>query len=147
VIGQTTTTYFQSLSSTSDDFTTLIASEWVATERLNANTNHTFASWPEFFGPQAAFGDEFTTTQRYNLANTLFDEAAVGDVNGGFVVYGYGNNSAPASAEPPYAAEDIIIVSSSSIFYRRATLREPSTNLASSFLTAYATQPVPSSWK
>ncbi|KAN0113262.1 hypothetical protein V8E51_006213 [Hyaloscypha variabilis] len=111
VIGQTTTTYFQSLSSTSGDFTTLIASEWVATERLNANTNRTFASWPEFFGPQAANGDEFTTTQRYNLANTLFDEAAVGDVNGGFVVYGYGNNSAPASAEPPYAAEDIIILS------------------------------------
>ncbi len=119
VIGQTTTTYFQTLSSTSDDFTTLIASEWVATERINANTNRTFASWAEFFGPQEYNGDEFTTTQRYNLSNTLFDEAAVGDLVDGFVVYGYGNNSAPANAAPPYAAEDIIIVSIySPIFYR-----------------------------
>jgi hypothetical protein len=58
VIGQTTTTDFQSLSSTSNDFITLIASEWVATERINANTNQTFASWAEFFGPQEDNGDE-----------------------------------------------------------------------------------------
>jgi hypothetical protein len=148
VIGQTTTTYFQSLSSTSNDFITLIASEWVATERINANTNQTFASWAEFFGPQEDNGDEFTTTQRYNLSNTLFDEAAVGDLNGGFVVYGYGNNSAPANAEPPYAAEDIIIVSSfRRILSHLDILKVPSTNIAPSFLTAYATLPVLFSWK
>ncbi|KAE8446731.1 hypothetical protein EG329_011636 [Mollisiaceae sp. DMI_Dod_QoI] len=111
VIGQTTTTYFQSLNSTSDGFIDLISSEWVATERIDANTSRTFDSWAEFFGPQEYNGDKFTTTQRYNLSNELFVEAAVGDIVDGFVVYGYGNNTAPPNAAPPYAAEDIIILS------------------------------------
>lgn len=112
VIGQTTTTYFQNISSSSEDFTTLIASEWVATERIDANTNRTFTSWAEFFGPQEYNGDEFTTTQRYNLSNTLFSDAAVGDLNDTFVVYDYGNNPMPAA--PPYTADNIIIVSNCS---------------------------------
>lgn len=46
----------------------LAADEWVATSRINAETNETFASWEEFFGPQAAGGDEFTAVVSAPLA-------------------------------------------------------------------------------
>jgi hypothetical protein len=62
VMGDTITTYFNGLDTTSEDYYILAANEWVATDRLNANTGKNFTSWAEFFGPVSEDGDEFTTT-------------------------------------------------------------------------------------
>ncbi|KAI9773497.1 MAG: hypothetical protein M1839_002079 [Geoglossum umbratile] len=110
VMGQTETDFWNSLSTTDDDYLVLAANEWVASDRLNANTGQNFTSWPEFFGPHSFDGDSFTTTQRYNLSSSVFDEAATeGDAP--FAVFGFGANPAPPNAAPPYAADDIIILS------------------------------------
>jgi hypothetical protein len=61
VLGQTITDYFDSLSTTDDDYYALVGDEWVATDLINANTNQNFTSWPEFFGPHLYNGDNFTT--------------------------------------------------------------------------------------
>lgn len=111
VMGNTMTNYWNNLNDTDDNYYILAANEWVATDRLNANTNQNFTTWAEFFGPHLYDGDNFTTTQRYNLSSYIFDEAAVDDVDINFAVYGYDANPAPASATPPYAAEDIILLS------------------------------------
>ncbi|KAF4637196.1 hypothetical protein G7Y89_g886 [Cudoniella acicularis] len=106
-MGQVVTSFFEN-NNDSDD--TLVTNEWVSTVRLNAATNDTFASWPEFFGPNTFDGDEFTNIQRYDLANTEFDTEAVGNPDTEFTVFGYGSNPAPSNAAPAYPAEDIIIL-------------------------------------
>jgi hypothetical protein len=112
VLGQTLTLAFTNLTSTNDTYFQLVDSEWVATTRINANTNHTFASWPEFFGPSQDNGDYFTTTQRYDLNNDNFVASAFGDdSDGNFTVFGYSSQSAASKIAPPYAAENIIMVS------------------------------------
>jgi hypothetical protein len=113
VMGETMTDHWNSLNNADDDYLDLAANEWVATDRLNANTDQNFSSWAEFFGPHLYDGDDFTTTQRYNLTSFIFDVAAVDDEDEdiSFAVYGYGANPAPPNAAPPYAAEDIIILS------------------------------------
>ncbi|KAH0534195.1 hypothetical protein FGG08_007206 [Glutinoglossum americanum] len=111
VMGETMTNYWNSLNGTDDGYYILADSEWVATDRLNANTGQNFTSWAEFFGPHSYDGDTFTTTQRYNLSSFTFDVAATGSEGVAFAVYGYGANPAPPNAAPPYAAEDIIILS------------------------------------
>lgn len=110
VMGETLTTYFQTLNDTQDDFFTLVSSEWVAVDRINADTNGNFDSWPEFFGPHAQYGDEFSTVQRYNISDSTFVEAAVGFPNTDFAVFGSSSDPAPDN-NPPFAAKDIIIVS------------------------------------
>jgi Peptidase family S41 len=113
VMGSTITEYFGLFDSTDQMYEDLITNEWVATSRINADTNELFASWAEAFGPPLFFdGDNFTTTQRYDLTDTSFDSVAVDASNDTFTVFGYGSNAAPADAAPPYAAEDIIMVSS-----------------------------------
>lgn len=62
VMGKAMTDYFESISSDDYDYTYLYANKWVASTRLNANTDRKFASWEEFFGPQVVNGDSFTTT-------------------------------------------------------------------------------------
>jgi hypothetical protein len=112
VMGNTITEYFGLFENTDEMYADLISNEWVATTKINADTNQLFKSWPEEFGrPQSFDGDNFTTTQRYDLADTFFDSIAVDDQNKTFTVFGYGSNAAPANAAPAYAAEDIIIVS------------------------------------
>ena len=146
VMGQTITTYFEGLNDT--DSYPLVADEWVVTDRINAETNRTFSSWAEFFGPHAFDGDEFTTTQRYNLSDTAFVEGAVGYPNETFTIYGYDNEPSPANNAPPFAAEDIIIVSSlaSSLHSIRPSSKNVMLTLFSSPM-AYANPPVLSSWK
>lgn len=103
-------------------FYALSASNWVATNYINAETGRNFTSWGEFFGPREHNGDFFTATvrflepfcsireltrinqQRYNLSNAIFDEVA----SGAIVVHGYNGSATPAE---PYKAEDIILVS------------------------------------
>jgi hypothetical protein len=112
VMGNTITEYFGLLDNTTELFADLITNEWVATAKINADTNELFTSWSEEFGGPYAFdGDYFTTTQRYDFADTFFDYTSVDDPNQNFTVFGFGSNSAPANAAPAYAAEDIIIVS------------------------------------
>jgi len=60
-MGQTITNYFDSLSTTEEDYYALIGDEWVATDLIDANTNRNFTSWSEFFGPHLYGGDKFTT--------------------------------------------------------------------------------------
>ncbi|KAE8441124.1 hypothetical protein EG329_005836 [Mollisiaceae sp. DMI_Dod_QoI] len=109
VMGQTLTSVFQDLTSTDDH--QLVDSEWVATTRLNANTNQTFTSWSEFFGQSESDGDFFTTVQRYDLNNDTFVAASFGDSSNDVTVYGYGAEKAASGTAPPFAAEDIIVLS------------------------------------
>lgn len=109
-MGETINYYFQELeriNSTSEDVSTLYSNEWVSATRINAETKKEFSSWSEFFGPHPLDGDNFTTTQQYNLSSPRFDDSAVGDEEGNFTVFGY--NSTTAAATPLYAAEDIIM--------------------------------------
>jgi len=36
------------------------SSEWVASNRINPETNDSFADWADFFGPVQAAGDNYT---------------------------------------------------------------------------------------
>ncbi|TVY84307.1 Peptidase S41 family protein [Lachnellula suecica] len=110
ILGQTLTNVFQGLNSTNDNYFQLVNSEWVATTKLNANTNQTFASWPEFFGPSESNGDYFTTPQRYDFNNDDFVAASFGDSSDNFTIYGYGSEKTSATATP-FAAENIIMLS------------------------------------
>lgn len=112
VMGQTLTAAFHNLTAANDTDTyfELVDSEWVATTRINANTNQTFASWPEFFGPSESNGDFFTTTQRYDLNNNDFVASTFDDIADNFTVFGYGSEKAAANTAPTYAAENIILV-------------------------------------
>ncbi|MCJ1473175.1 hypothetical protein MMC13_001826 [Lambiella insularis] len=103
ILGNTFTNYYSpALNETFYD--ALSASDWVATDRINANTNQNFTSWGEFFGPHLYNGDNFTTTQRENLSSNIFDEVA----SGGIVVYGFADR--PANTSQPYASQDIVIL-------------------------------------
>jgi hypothetical protein len=72
VMGETLTVYWDSLNDTDDNFYILAASEWVATDRINADTGRNFTSWAEFFGPHLYDGDNFTTTVRFSFRLSLF---------------------------------------------------------------------------
>lgn len=54
--------YFQTLSSDDDAYAYLYANEWVASTRLNADTNEQFTTWEAFYCPHTSNGDSFTTT-------------------------------------------------------------------------------------
>jgi hypothetical protein len=62
IIGNTITQYWDSLDTSAPDYYSLLADEWLATDRLNAATTRNFTSWGEFFGPHKTQGDTFTTT-------------------------------------------------------------------------------------
>jgi hypothetical protein len=112
VIGDAITSYWTSLNGndTLDDYGLFYDDEFMALTRLNAGTGQLFGSWNEFYGPQNANRDSFTTTQRYNLSDSVFSTLAMQDFDNadGFSVHGEGNG--PANTPQPYNAEDIIIV-------------------------------------
>ena len=85
---------------------TLAADEWVATDRLNAETGQNFSSWAEFFGPRTYNGDNFTLTERYNLSSYIFDVEAFA----GYIPSGYSINADALPDSQPWAAEDIVIL-------------------------------------
>lgn len=113
VMGQTLTSVFQNLTAADDEYSLLVDSEWVSTTKLNANTNQTFATWPEFFGPSKSNGDFFTTVQRYDVNNSDFVRASFDNRSVTFLVYGAGSEEVASTTAPPFAAENIIIVSKS----------------------------------
>ena len=104
VIGNTFTTYFATnQSANSSVYDVLSASDWVVTDRLNANTGQNFTSWGEFFGPLQYNGDSFTNVERENITSSLFDNEALG-----IDIYGA---SIPATNPQLYEPENIIILS------------------------------------
>lgn len=111
ILGQILTSAFQNSTSDEDEYYDLVDSEWVATTKINANTNETFQSWTEFFGPSESDGDFFTTVQRYDLNNEDFVAAAFDNSSSTFSVYGYGAEKIAPTSSPPFAAENIIMVS------------------------------------
>lgn len=64
VLGNTFTQFWNSPGLNDSYYYALSASEWVATDLLDANTGRNFTSWAEFYGPHIFDGDYFTTTVR-----------------------------------------------------------------------------------
>ncbi|MCJ1394864.1 hypothetical protein MMC18_007744 [Xylographa bjoerkii] len=94
--------YTDSSNQTYSDY--LVTNPWAAPVYLDAATGENFTSWPEYFGPTQDRLDSFTTIQRNNLSNILFDEQ-----NAFEVIFGYGNRTVTNTA-PPFAAENIILL-------------------------------------
>jgi Peptidase family S41 len=67
VMGNTMTAFWDSLNETGSTYYALAANEWVATDRIDADTGQNFTSWAEFFGPHLDNGDNFTTTVRFAI--------------------------------------------------------------------------------
>lgn len=106
IIGNTFTTYYTtSQSANSSAYDALSASDFVSTDRLNAETGRNFTSWGEFFGPHEYNGDSFTTVERENITSSLFDNQALG-----IDIYGA---SIPATNPQLYDPENIIILTDS----------------------------------
>jgi hypothetical protein len=110
VIGQSFNSFFDNMSPGDDDYSDnyseLISSEWVVTDRINAETGRNFTSWAEYFGPRQVDGNSFTLTQQYNLSSEVFDDDNLA-IDWPSDVF---NTSAPKESFP-WAAKDIIIVS------------------------------------
>lgn len=60
VMGNSLTEYYNGLSTANPDYETLAADEWIATPRINAETDVNFTSWAEFYGSYEYNGDNFT---------------------------------------------------------------------------------------
>ena len=99
------------------DIDVLINSPWEVLNYTNAESNEPFTSWPEFFALHEDHNDLFSTVQRDNLSNILFDEIATGGFDystlqpQGIVIYGYGNRS--TVTPQPFAAEEMLILTDS----------------------------------
>lgn len=104
VIGNTFTAYYESNQTINGTlYDALSASDWVSTDRLNAETGQNFTSWSEFFGPHQYNGDFFTTVERENITSSVFDNQALGiNIHGA---------SIPAASPQLFSAESIIILS------------------------------------
>ncbi|KAF2132542.1 hypothetical protein P153DRAFT_166525 [Dothidotthia symphoricarpi CBS 119687] len=80
VLGSTVSDYWTSLDENNPDDSIfkdeLAADEWVITTRINAATGRNFTNWTEYQGPINDHGDTFSLTERYDLANEIFDTAA-----------------------------------------------------------------------
>ncbi len=102
-IGNTFTTFYQDgQSQNSSVYDALSASEFVSTDRINVETNQNFTSWAQFFGLHPFNGDIYTTVQRENISNPLFDNETLG-IN----IYGA---SIPATSPRLYEPKDIILL-------------------------------------
>ena len=126
-MGEAITNYWDQLTVNDTDYYDLVDDEWMASDRINAETSQNFTSWAEFYGPHLFNGDNFTTVvsfylsctssiiqmlmniqQQYDLSSVIFDTNSVEDYDEDFVVYG---EASPPNTTQPYAAEDIIILS------------------------------------
>ncbi|KAI1149354.1 hypothetical protein F4825DRAFT_453523 [Nemania diffusa] len=105
VMGEAITDYFNQLPTTDPDYGIFSTVEWVATTRIDAETNSNFTSWNQFFGPVLSGDDAFTTTQRFNFSSEVFVDNLV-DNEGNFSIIAAPNQA----TTPPWAPEDIIIL-------------------------------------
>ena len=103
VIGNTFTTYYQDgQSPNSSVYDALSGSEFVSTDRIDVETNQNFTSWAQFFGLHPFNGDFYTTVQRENISDTIFDNQTLGiNINGA---------SVPATSPQLYDPKDIILL-------------------------------------
>lgn len=60
VLGSTLTNGWESNPTAQGDFSVSASSEWVVTDRLNAETTRNFTSWDEYSGPREEMGDLFS---------------------------------------------------------------------------------------
>ena len=103
IIGNTFTQFYQDQrSQNSSVYDDLSASDFVATSRIDVETNQNFTSWAQFFGPHTFNDDLFTTVQRENISDSLYDNEALGiDIPGA---------SIPATSRQLYDPENIILL-------------------------------------
>ncbi|KAI0185899.1 hypothetical protein EV127DRAFT_514936 [Xylaria flabelliformis] len=104
VMGETITDYFNHLAATDPDKSVLTTVEWVATTRVDAETDSNFTSWSQFFGPVSSSDDVFTKTQRFNLSSEVVSDN-LADAGDNFSI-----TLAPTQGTAPWAPEDIIIL-------------------------------------
>ncbi|KAL1873512.1 hypothetical protein Daus18300_003875 [Diaporthe australafricana] len=104
-MGSSLTGYYTGLPMTDPEYEALAADEWIATTRIDAETNVNFTSWAEFYGPYEYNGDTFTANQRYNLSSEVFTSSAIGEQYGSFAVY-----EPPSGTTPAYSAENIVLL-------------------------------------
>ena len=64
-MGDAITGFWQTLDDSYADYYNFYDDEWMALTRLNADANHDFTSWNEFYGPHVFNGDSFTTTASF----------------------------------------------------------------------------------
>lgn len=60
VLGTTLTNSWGNQSPTEDNYTVSVSSEWVVTDRLNAENGRNFTSWAEYYGPRQENDDLFS---------------------------------------------------------------------------------------
>ena len=108
-IGQSIGSYFEEAELDTDYYneyySQFIASEWIVTDRINAQTGQDFSSWSEYFGPHRLNDDLFTLTQQYNLTDDDFNGYNLG-IDWTPDVF----NPSEPETEDQWRAEDIIIV-------------------------------------
>jgi len=108
-IGQSIGSYFEEAELDTDYYneyySQFIASEWIVTDRINAQTGQDFGSWSEYFGPRRLNDDLFTLTQQYNLTDDDFNGYNLG-IDWTPDVF----NPSEPETEDQWRAEDIIIV-------------------------------------
>ena len=112
VIGQTITDRFQHESAapppglTEDEVFAISLSVGLnALDNLKPDGS-TFSSWSEFFGPQQANNDKFTSLSRMNLSNPFQSLYSAPFIN----ITGYGGRANLLAKEPPFAADNIIML-------------------------------------
>ncbi|KAI9659055.1 MAG: hypothetical protein M1821_002015 [Bathelium mastoideum] len=105
LVGSAITPFWESLDTTSETYVDASSDEWIATIRLNADTNSNFSSWSELFGPTWDGVQNSTLVQRLNTSNYPFDFSSFGEEAPPDVLL------TPYVGNAPYAAEDIVMLS------------------------------------
>ncbi|KAH7408333.1 hypothetical protein DE146DRAFT_645987 [Phaeosphaeria sp. MPI-PUGE-AT-0046c] len=104
ILGTAYTEWWQSLDQESDESQNSAATEWVATNRINAITEQNFASWAEYFEPIVDRNDRFSHKQLYNLSDKVFDYDMFGWIYQPWV------NSSYIAKEPCWTPDDIVLL-------------------------------------
>ena len=104
-IGQSFNSAFNNVSIGDTLYDEFLASEWVVTDRINAQTGQQYTSWAEYFGPLLLHDDYFTLTQEYNLTDDYFDYYNLG---GSWTDAAF--NTSVAKPAGPWATKDIVVV-------------------------------------
>ncbi|KAI9692521.1 MAG: hypothetical protein M1822_006752 [Bathelium mastoideum] len=105
LVGSAITPFWEGLDTTSELYVGASSDEWIATIRLNADTNSNFSSWSEFSGPTWDGVQNSTLVQRLNTSNYPFDFSSLGEEKPPDVLL------TPYVGDVPYAAQDIIMLS------------------------------------
>lgn len=107
-LGTVYSSWWDGLANSSEDYlaSSYSGSEWVATNRINEETGRNFTSWSEFYGPLTENEDQFSKTQLFNLSDQDFGSSTFG----GWIPFGYDEESANLNLPQPWAPEDIVLL-------------------------------------